>query len=315
MDAAGGLMARARNHGIFVLSSLACAPLLISQQKLPRIAFDVKETVVKIEVHLTSGHDSERVSDQLKRCFEDSDYCVIGTGVRINAAGDVLTAAHVARDANVVTQTLESTGIESEVMVAGAARNAEYVHANAESMGGASRASIKAIDAEHDLAVFEPEAGGQAFTSIDDQSRSGRQGRREAKLDLERPAPGEAIFAFGFPEYSPGLISSTGSITLAVGSTNLVEAKKSGDTALVPIYRAGLEINPGNSGVLLFRSSDGALRGIVSEIAEGREIIATVVPASEIAKVLSKYAIRWDTALAPASSAKTKFGRRRADSH
>ena len=100
------------------------------------------------------------------------------------------------------------------------------------------------------------------------------------------------------------------SLTLAAGSTNLVEAKKSGDTELVPIYRAGLEINPGNSGAPLFRASDGALQGIVSEIAEGREIIATIVPASEIAKVLSKYAIKWDTAPVQAVSAKTKFWHR-----
>lgn len=303
-------MARAPKHGIFVISLLMCAPLLVSQQKLPRIAYDVKGSVVKIEIHLSRIHDSERVGDQLKRCFEESDYCVIGTGVRINNAGDVVTAAHVARDANVVAQTLESTGIESEVMVAGAARNAEFVAGNLERSGGASRASIKAIDAEHDLAVLEPAVGEQAVRSIDDQARSGRLGLREAKLDLARPSPGEAIFAFGFPEYSPGLIASTGSITLAVGSTNLMEAKESGDTELVPIYRAGLEVNPGNSGTLLFRASDGALRGIVSEIAEGREIIATVVPASEIAKVLSKYAIKWDTAPSAVLSAKGKFGRR-----
>jgi hypothetical protein len=303
-------MARAPRYGIFVLSFLIAPPLLVSQQTLPRIAYDVKESVVKIEIHVTHTGDSERVSDQLRRCFEESDYCVIGTGVRINDAGDVLTAAHVARDANVVSQTLRSTGIESEVMVAGAAPNAEYVRRHAESMGGASPASIKAIDPEHDLAVLEPAGGEQAFTSIDDQSRSGRPGAREVKLDLQRPSPGEAIFAFGFPEYSAGLIASTGSITLAVGSTNLVEAKKSGDTDLVPIYRAGLEISPGNSGAMLFRASDGALRGIVSEIVEGREIIATIVPASEIAKVLSKYAIKWDTAPAQAVSTKSKFWHR-----
>ncbi len=303
-------MARAPRYGIFMVLFAMFAPLLVTQQKLPPIAYDTKQSVVKIEIHLTHTDDSERVSEQLKRCFEESDFCVIGTGVRINDAGDVLTAAHVARDANVVSQTLESSGIKSEVMVAGAARNAEYVKAHAESMGGASRASIKAIDAEHDLAVLEPEGGEQAFVSIDDQGRSGRQGAREVKLDVQRPSAGEAIFAFGFPEYSAGLIASTGSIKLEAGSTNLVEAKKSGDTELVPIYRAGLEINPGNSGAPLFRASDGALQGIVSEIAEGREIIATIVPASEIAKVLSKYAIKWDTAPAPAVSAKTKFWHR-----
>lgn len=305
-------MARAPRYGIFILSFLIATPLLVSQQKLPRIAYDVKQSVVKIEIHVTHTGDSERVSDQLRRCFEESDFCVIGTGVRINDSGDILTAAHVARDTNVVSETLHSTGIDSEVMVAGAARNAEYVRAHVETMGGASRASIKAIDSEHDLAVLEPVGGEQAFTSIDDQGRAGMQGAREVKLDVQRPSPGEAIFAFGFPEYSAGLIASTGSITLAVGSTNLVEAKKSGDTELVPIYRAGLEINPGNSGAPLFRASDGALRGIVSEIAEGREIIATIIPASEIAKVLSRYAIKWDTAPAPppAVSAKSRFWHR-----
>jgi len=280
---------------IVALSSLLWGSLLIAQQ-LPQIAYDVKESVVKIEVHLTNVHDSERVSDQLKRCFEESDFCVIGTGVRINQAGDVLTAAHVARDTGVVSQTLKNIGIESEVMVAGSASNAEYVGGRVQSTGGASKALIKAIDSEHDVAVLEPETGGQAFERIDERTRARKQDFREAKLDLQRPSLGESIFSFGFPEYSPGLISTTGAITLAVGSKNLVEAKKSGDTELVPVYKAGLEMSPGNSGAPLFRTSDGALRGIVSEIAEGRDVIATVVPASEIAKVLSKYAIKWDAA-------------------
>jgi S1-C subfamily serine protease len=288
-------MLRARMLIMLVLSSLPFGSVLGGQEQMPRIAYDAKASVVKIEIHLTHVEDNERVSDQLKRCFEESDYCVIGTGVRINGDGDVLTAAHVARDTGVVAETLRNMGIDSEMMVAGPAPNAEYVKARAQSLGGASRASIKAIDSEHDVAVLEAESGGGSG-AIDDYAASRRTDFREAKLDLERPSTGEAIFAFGFPEYSPGLIATTGSITLAVGSTNLVEAKKSGDTELVPIYRAGLEISPGNSGAPLFRSSDGALRGIVTEIGDGREIIATIVPASEIAKVLSKHAIKWDAA-------------------
>jgi S1-C subfamily serine protease len=300
-------MARA---GMILFLTVQLGSLLVAQQNLPRLATDVKASVVKIEIHLRNFHDAGRVSDQLKPCFEESDYCVIGTGVRINGDGDVLTAAHVARDTSVVWQTLRNTGIESEVMVAGAARNAEYVKAGVETMGGAFPAAIKAIDLEHDVAVLEPARGARRAASIDDQAGPGKAWLREAKFDLERPSPGEALFGFGFPEYSPGLIATTGAITLAVGSTNLVEAKKSGDTALVPIYRAGLEINPGNSGALLFRASDGALRGIVSEIAEKPELIATIVPASEIAKVLSKYAIKWDPAPSqPAGGAKGRPGR------
>lgn len=301
-------MARA---SVFVLSFLVLPTLLAAQQQLPRIAYDMKESVVKIEVHLIHVRDSQRVSDQLQRCFEESDFCVIGTGVRINGEGDVLTAAHVARDTNVVGETLRNTGIDSEVMVAGAAQNAEYTRANTEQMGGVVRASIKAIDSEHDVAVLEPERGGRGFTSLDNEVGSSRQGSREVKLDLERPTAGEAIFGFGFPQYSPGLIATTGAITLAMGSTNLLEAKKSGDSALVPIYRSKLEINPGNSGVALFRASDGALRGIVTEMAEKPDLVATIVPASEIAKVLSKYAIKWDAAPSQAANGASKPARRK----
>jgi S1-C subfamily serine protease len=304
-------MARA---GMILFLTVQLGSLLVAQQNLPRLATDVKASVVKIEIHLRNFHDAGRVSDQLKPCFEESDYCVIGTGVRINGDGDVLTAAHVARDTSVVWQTLRNTGIESEVMVAGAARNAEYVKAGVETMGGAFPAAIKAIDLEHDVAVLEPARGARRAASIDDQAGPGKAWLREAKFDLERPSPGEALFGFGFPEYSPGLIATTGAITLAVGSTNLVEAKKSGDTALVPIYRAGLEINPGNSGAPLFRASDGALRGIVSEIAEKPELIATIVPASEIAKVLSKYAIKWDPAPSqPAGKGRPGRGKHKSD--
>ena len=291
------------------LSLLTGAALVAAQQQIPRLAYDVKESVVKIEIHLTHVHDNEKISDQLKRCFEESDFCVIGTGVRINDGGDVITAAHVARDTGVVTQALRNVGIDSELVIAGAARNAEFVKASMESLGGASRASIKAIDSEHDVAVLETESGGRPFAGIDDRGRPRKSGFREAKLDLERPVSKEAIFAFGFPEYSPGLITTTGAITLAVGSANLPEARRNGDTGLVPVYRAGLEMSPGNSGAPLFRASDGALRGIVCEIVEGRQVVATIVPASEIAKVLSKYAVKWQAAPQQTVRAKEKSGR------
>jgi len=99
-----------------------------------------------------------------------------------------------------------------------------------------------------------------------------------------------------------------GAITLAVGSANLPEARRNGDAELVPVYRAGLEMSPGNSGAPLFRVSDGALRGIVCEIVEGQNVVATIVPASEIAKVLSKYAVSWQAAPRQTVRAKSKFG-------
>jgi len=122
-DIAGGMMARARMPGIFILSPLLFGSSLAAQQQFPTIVYEVKETVVKVEIHLVNTQDREIVSDQLKLCFEASDYCVIGTGVRINDNGDVLTAAHVARDTTVASQILRDLGIESEVMVAGEARN------------------------------------------------------------------------------------------------------------------------------------------------------------------------------------------------
>ncbi|KAA6457869.1 trypsin-like peptidase domain-containing protein [Acidobacteria bacterium AB60] len=303
---AGGVMTRPGILAVFILCGSSWTGL--GQQTLPPPAYETRASVVKIEVHLTNVDDHERVPDQLRRCFEESDFCVIGTGVRINSEGDVLTAAHVAQDTSAVGEALRNAGIDSQVLIAGSARNAEYVRGDAERTGGVAAASMKAIDTEHDLAVLKTQETGD-FAAIDDRTRSNRG--REAKLDLQRPDPGEAIFGFGFPEYSPGLIATTGAITLAVGSTNLPEAQKSGNTQLVPVYRAGLEIDPGNSGAAVFRASDGALRGIVCEISEKPSIVATIVPASEIAKVLSKYAVRWDAAPDGPPKVKTRAGFRK----
>ena len=299
-------MARSRMPGIFTMSSLLIGSSLAAQQPLPRTVYEEKESVVKIEIHLKDFHDSARVSDQLKPCFEESDYCVIGTGVRVNDDGDVLTAAHVAKDTNVVSQALRDLAIGSEVMIAGPARNAEYVKASVSSTGGAFRASIKAIDAEHDVAVLEPDRGGlnQGLTAIDGGARIQLRGSRVVKLVVQRPDATEAVFAFGFPTYSPGLITTAGNIVLAFGSKNLTEDKKSGDTQLVPVYRAKLEINPGNSGGPLFRTSDGALLGIVSEIGDERDTVATIIPATEIAKFLAANAVRWNAAAMKAPSSK-----------
>jgi hypothetical protein len=308
-----------RIPGVIFLSSFLFGSLVAAQEQLPRIAYDVKESVVKVEIHLIETGDHERVSDQLKACFAESDYCVIGTGVLINDDGDVLTAAHVARDTTAVSQALKDIAIDSEVMIAGQARNAEYVkggvRGDVRNGNGAFRASIKLIDAAHDVAVLghdrnSPRPGPAA---IDDVSMSHRQESRPVQLAAQRPDVAQAVFAFGFPTYSPALITTAGSVVLAAGSKNLVEARKSGDTQLVPVYRAKLDISPGNSGCPMFRSSDGALQGIVSEIGDEREPVATIIPATEIAKVLTANGIRWSAApLRQASSAGSKSRRKKA---
>jgi len=272
-----------------------------AQEQLPRIAYDVRDSVVKVEIHLIETGDHERVTDQLKACFQESDYCVIGTGVLINDDGDVLTAAHVASDTTAVSQALKDIAIDSEVMIAGQARNAEYIKGDLRNGSGAFRASIKVIDAEHDIAVLGHDGNSlrAGASAIDDASMVRRQRSRTAQLAAQRPDVAEAVFAFGFPTYSPALITTPGSIVLAAGSKNLIEARKSGDTELVPIYRTKLDLNPGNSGVPIFRASDGALLGIVSEIGDEREPVATIIPATEIAKVLGANGIKWNAAPPP----------------
>jgi hypothetical protein len=70
-------MARTRMFGIFTLLSLLSGSSLAAQQQFPAIVYEVKEAVVKVEIHLINTQDRERVSDQLKLCFEENDYCVI----------------------------------------------------------------------------------------------------------------------------------------------------------------------------------------------------------------------------------------------
>jgi hypothetical protein len=308
-------MTRTRIAGAVLLSPLLFGSLTVAQEQLPRIAYDVKESVVKVEIHLIETGDHERVSDQLKACFRESDYCVIGTGVLVNDDGDVLTAAHVARDTTAVSQALKDIAIDSEVMIAGQARSAEYIKGGVRNGNGAFRAAIKVIDAGHDVAVLGHDSNSlrQEPSAIDDESMVHRQGSRAARLAAQRPDVAEAVFAFGFPSYSPALITTAGGIVLAAGSKNLVEAKKSGDTQLVPIYRAKLDISPGNSGSPLFRASDGALLGIVSEIGDEREPVATIIPATEIAKVLGANGIKWNAApLRQASGSNSKSRRKKA---
>jgi len=297
-------MARTQIPGIFILSSLLFGPSLAAQQKFPTIVYEVKETVVKVEIHLVNTQDHESVSDQLKLCFKESDYCVIGAGVRINDDGVVLTAAHVARDTTVASQILLNLGIESEVMIAGEARNAEYVKNDVSTPGGAFRASIMKIDPEHDIALLEPEGSPlkQEISAIDSGSRLHRRPLQTARISVQSPDVAEALFAFGFAMFSPALITTPGSVVSATGSKSLIEAKKSGEPQPVPVLRAKLDINPGNSGGPLFRSSDGALLGIESEIGDERGIVATVIPASEIARFLSANAITWNAA-APSQQA------------
>src|ERR1700738_1697062 len=189
-------MTRARIPGIFTLPLLLMGPLLKAQEQMPRILYQAKVSVMKVEIRLVDSGDSERVTDQLKLCFAESDYCVIGTGVRLNDDGDVLTAAHVVRDTSVVIQTLRDMGIDSEVMVAGQARNAEYVKTSLGGVNGAFKAATRAMDPEHDIAVLHLDRNGPkpGFDGIEGHASSRRGGAGSAAmLDVERPNAGEAV--------------------------------------------------------------------------------------------------------------------------
>jgi S1-C subfamily serine protease len=266
----------------------------------------VRPAVVQVAVHITGPYGRNAAPPPLDRCFRNGTMCVVGTGFFINAAGDVVTASHVANGiqgtapqpgTQQIMQMLGANGIHAITIIGVSIPNVETSRMLMASGTQFFPATLVATDTEHDIAVFH--ATVNPFTNMPRTfGGPGAAGLPQAtakfvSLALSRPRDGEEIFACGFPFGEPGLVTTSGTIASAWKTETLPTAAADGFPHSVDVYFADVRINFGNSGGPVFRSLDQAVLGMVIGF-EGN--LGIVVPAKYVSEFLTARGIQWEPA-------------------
>jgi S1-C subfamily serine protease len=272
----------------------------------------VRPAVVQVVVKITLPSFNRTIPPPLDQLFLNRPVFVVGTGFFVNAAGDVVTASHVANGLQVpgrppelgvqqIIQILKANGIDAIAAIGVSIPNVETSRLKVESGTLLFPATLTATDADHDIAVFH--ATVNPFTNMPKTfGGPGAVGLPQTKagfvhLATKRPRDAEEIFACGFPFGEPGLVTTSGTIASAWKSETLLTARaSSGIPNPTEVYWADLRVNPGNSGGPIFRMRDHAVLGIVVEN-EGN--LGFVVPAKYVADFLKAHGIQWNPADKP----------------
>ncbi len=294
---------------IFKIIAVMCLSIMghnacsaVAQKPLPDLVDGVKWSVVRVELMLTNPEDakSSNMPAELRQFLEGGGALAEGTGVIIDDDADILTAGHVASSIVELNHMLYAKGIYTDLMVGFAQPSLDLPFKVRDDVQSYS-AKITFIDSPHDVAILRSSvnpikdragtifaAGGKRLITVNKA--------RSLTLALKKPRDGESVFACGFPANSPNLITTSGIIASAAATGSLLSAKGGDAKALVDVYRVDLKVNLGNSGGPLFRDSDGAVLGIIVVVGGGPGGLATVVPSTVIAEVLTKNHILWESA-------------------
>ncbi len=247
----------------------------------------VRPAVVQVFVRITDVPRPEPlpVSKPVQDCFAATrSMCVVGTGFFIDGAGDVVTASHVANEVQQIIQVLGANGIHADAGIGVSMPNVETKTLTFASNVQDFAATLIAMDAEHDMAAFDPPIN--PFTNMPwTFGGPGAENLPQTKatsvhLSVDRPRDGEEVFACGFPFGESGLVTTSGAIASAWKTELLLTAAAAGKTSPIDVYWADLRINPGNSGGPVFRTSD---QGVVGMAVELKGSIGVVVPAKYVA--------------------------------
>jgi S1-C subfamily serine protease len=268
----------------------------------------VRPAVVQVGVEITDSSMIPAIPYSLAPCFRDLPVCVVGTGFFVNDSGDIVTACHVANGfhelgdgskpgVQQIIQLLEATAIHAIAVVGVNLPDVETPRLRITSAMRFFPATLVAMDAAHDIAVFR--ATVNPFTNMDTllivPNIAGIPHARAkfVKLDSRRPRDTEEIFACGFPFGEPGLVTTLGAIASAGKTEKLVTDASEAFPWPVDVYWADLRINPGNSGGPVFRMKDHTVVGVAVE-AWGS--LGIIVPAKYVVEFLNAQAIKFSSA-------------------
>jgi S1-C subfamily serine protease len=322
------MVSRVPAVGSFLLMALFCTRVRSqSEQKLPDLIDSIRPAVVKIVVHIIPSARFPRAGSslnlpaELQPCFNQTRYCILGTGFFVNSEGDVVTAMHVvdgyrSRDGRIfpgfiqIQDELKRAGIDSELEIGISIPNIEKPF-SVTSGTVTYKASVFATKAEHDLAIIR--ADDNPFTHP--PQFFGGSGAKDlphpkpifVKLAIERPRDAEEIFACGYPLGEAGLVTTSGTIGSAWNTQVLLRADAAGFGYQQEVYNVDLRINPGNSGGPVFRTSDSSVIGVA---VQSLGSLGVVVPAKFVEAFLREQQRTWTAANLSASRKALSAARR-----
>lgn len=203
------------------------------------------------------------VVDEVRPCvvqiglLRDGSLQRVGTGLWVDPAGLVLTAAHVAAAA---TGPPAGEGEPAELRVGVALPPDERSRGNFVHLP----ARVATIDDEHDLSVLavRPSPFGQQPVRVDGADLL--LPAAVARLTAERPRDGEDLAVSGYPVAEPVLLTTTGTVASAWAFDLAQLADLPGPALTVPedVYLVDATVNPGNSGGPVYRRDTGAVVGV-----------------------------------------------------
>ncbi|MEO6922287.1 MAG: serine protease [Bryocella sp.] len=201
----------------------------VGQTISPAILAKVSRSVVRITVFVPPGakwpdtakwpEEMRGKFEQMRKTFEADPVFVMGSGFFVNDRGDIVTAAHVVRGAELVLETLHAQNVEASLMVGITAPSVENKQVTSFGYTAVS-GRVSDIDNSRDLALLrvarnpfnnshapKPKPGtlvisGQSMPSV-------------ATISQSRPKDAESIFTCGFPLGTKSLITTVGTIASA----------------------------------------------------------------------------------------------------
>lgn len=268
----------------------------------------VRPAVVQVGVEIADSGTIPAITASLPPCFRHLPICVVGSGFFVNDNGDVVTAFHVANGVQEpsggfipgvrqVIQLLEANGVDGIAVIGVNLPDVETPRLRITSAVRLFPATLVAMDAEHDIAVFR--ATVNPFTNMDSllivPSVAGipQAKAKFVKLDSRRLRDTEEIFACGFPFGEPGLVTTMGAIASSGKTAKLLTDASEAFPWPVDVYWADLRINPGNSGGPVFRMKDHSVIGVAIE-AWGS--LGIIVPAKYVVEFLEAHGIKFGSA-------------------
>jgi S1-C subfamily serine protease len=226
------------------------------------------ELVVQVVVQTEHKPLPANLPASTQACFNQGK-CIVGTGLFVDDAGDVVTAAHVAQDVQQLIALLNAAGLKAESEVGVSAPNYEDEHTQIAGVTVEFSASITATDTKHDVALMHVTQKMVMPTLVARQGAPdiAKTTPKAVRFAIKRPHDTDPVFACGYPIFSPVLVTTTGTIASAWGTAepsaweNVSTAKTAGVTTPIDVYEADLRTNPGNSGGPVFRKEDGSVIG------------------------------------------------------
>lgn len=264
---------------------------------LPEMIENVRGTIMGIVVAVSPGQSV--VPSNIDRCFNGLT-CVVGTGFFVSDKADLVTAAHVADDVEILIQRLTAIHILATASLEVALPNYETHTARISSNHSRYDFRVLAKDDGHDIAILSPTSPNlfeqMKHLSIRVGDNVITNNQRAVIFDLARPRDGEDVFACGYPLGAEDLTTTSGHIATSWASEVPKHARDSGGSQPIDVYRLDLTTTFGDSGGPAFRSKNQAVIGMVvggQGSAGGGGWTATIIPSHYITELLDKNHVTW----------------------